>query len=313
MTRYNAKLPIVGIPTFFNCPVHEALETLDADVAFLGIPYDWGTGFRPGSRFGPRDLRNYSMRLGARGTGTGLAHWNPTTGRHYLEGVRAVDSGDVDMVMYDYEQNSRNIRDCVGAILARGVLPVLIGGDHSVTFPIVEAFGRYDPLHIVHFDAHMDYIDHIEGVRHTNGSPFRRAAELPYVGHMTHLGIRHLRTSETDHAAARARGNQIITREQIRREGVDGVLARLPAMEHIYISIDIDGFDPSIAPGTTSPSPDGVLYHEFLALMRGVAARGRVVGFDFVELNPMLDPSGRSTLLAAHAILEVLAAIFEQR
>ena len=313
MTRYKAKLPIVGIPTFFNCPVNEDLDSLEADVAFLGIPYDWGTGFRPGSRFGPRDLRNYSMRLGARGTATGLTHWDPTTGREHLKGVRGVDVGDVDMVMYDYAQNSRNIRDCVRAILDRGALPMLIGGDHSVTFPIVEAFDRFESLDIVHFDAHLDYIDHIEGVRHTNGSPFRRAAELPFVRHMSHLGIRHLRSHQPDFAAATGRGNLIVTRQQIREEGPERVLARLPKMDKIYLSIDIDGLDPSIAPGTTSPSPDGVLYHEFRALMQGVTKLGTVVGFDFVELNPMLDPSGRTTLLAAHAILEVLDAIFDQR
>ena len=118
------------------------------------------------------------------------AYWDINKDKHYLRDIRIVDCGDVDIVYYDQEQNFLNITKCVRTLLHRGCLPVLIGGDHSVTYPIVQAFGDFSPLGIVHFDAHLDWIDEVEGVRYANGSLFRRVGELPFVGHISQLGIR---------------------------------------------------------------------------------------------------------------------------
>src|SRR5262249_47734304 len=175
------------------------------------------------------------------------------------------------------------------------------------------AFARFSPLDIVHFDAHMDWRDEIGGVKFANASPLRRSKELPFVRNMVQLGIRDVRTSDDQIADAEAAGALVVTREQIREEGVKGVLDRLPPLGNTFVTIDIDGLDPSIAPGTGSPTVDGLLYHEVRALLQGVAKRGKGGGFDLVEVNPMVDPHGRTCLLASTLTLEFLGAIFASR
>ena len=229
-----------------------------------------------------------------------------------LAQTRIVDCGDVDVAYYDIERNMRLITQSVGAILDRKALPVMLGGDHSVTFPIVSAFERFGPVDIVHIDAHLDWIDHVEGIKFANGSPFRRISELPFIRHMTHLGIRCLRSREGDYNDAIKFGAQIFTRQMIRDMGAKAVVDAMPEMNNIYVSIDIDGLCPSIAPGTGSPTVDGLLYHEVRALLQGVATKGRVVGFDVVEVNPMLDHHGQTSLLTTTMIAEFLGAIFDQ-
>jgi len=206
----------------------------------------------------------------------------------------------------------RLITEAVRAILARKALPVLLGGDHSVSFPIVRAFEDFAPLDIVHVDAHLDFIEDVEGMKFASGSPLRRMRELSFVRHMTHFGIRDIRSREGDYQEATSRGSRIFTREEIREAGTKAVIEQLPQMGNIYITIDVDGFDPSIAPGTGSPTVDGLLYHEVRSLLQGVARKGKVVGFDVVEVNPFVDVHGQTSLLASTLIAEVLGAVFEQ-
>lgn len=224
--------------------------------------------------------------------------------------MRMVDCGDVDIAYYDWTNNRRKITSNIEAILDRGAFPVLIGGDHSVTFPDVCAFSRFGPLDIVHIDAHMDWRDAIGGVKEANASPLRRSKELPFVRNMVHLGIRDVRTSDDQIADAEAAGAKVFTREMIRELGPKGVVERMPKLGNTFVTIDIDGLDPSIAPGTGSPTVDGLLYHEVRALLQGVTKIGKVVGFDLVEVNPMVDHYGQTCLLASTLILEFLGAIF---
>jgi agmatinase len=314
MQRYNANLPSVGLATFMKSPVCEDLSRIDADVAVLGIPYDCGTGFRPGARFGAREIRSNSTRYSAWGSWKGASgYWDINSKRRMLEATHIVDCGDVDIAYYDIERNMRLISDAVKAILARNALPVLLGGDHSVTFPIVWAFEDFAPLDIVHVDAHLDFIDDVEGMKFASGSPLRRIRELGFVRHMTHFGIRDIRSREADFAEATSRGSRIFTREEIREAGAKAVVEELPEMGNIYITIDVDGLDPSIAPGTGSPTVDGLLYHEVRSLLQGVARKGQVVGLDLVEVNPSVDVHGQTSLLATTLIAEILGTVFEQR
>lgn len=311
--RYVANLPSVGLATFYRSPVCEALHEVDAEIAFLGIPYDGGIGFRPGTRFGPREMRNMSVRYSAWGGHTPNGYWDVNRRTRFLKGVRMVDCGDVDIVYYDFETNRHNITSNIETLLDRAAFPVLIGGDHSVTFPNVCAFSRFDPLDIVHIDAHMDWRDQIGGVKYGNASPLRRSKELPFVRNMVHLGIRDVRTSDDQVADAEAAGAIVVTREEIRERGVGAVLERCPSLGNVFVTIDIDGLDPSIAPGTGSPTADGLLYHEVRGLLQGVTQRGNVVGFDLVEVNPMVDEHGRTCLLASTLVLEFLGAVFASR
>ena len=312
MQRYEANLPSVGLVSFMKSPVCEDFSKIDADVAILGVPYDAGIGFRPGTRFGPREIREYSVRYSGWGSWKTSGYWDINDKKRKLATTRIVDCGDVDVAYYDIERNMRLITQGASAILERNALPVMLGGDHSVTYPLVRAFERFAPLDIVHFDAHLDWIDHVEGIKFANGSPFRRISELPFVRHMTHLGIRDLRSREGDYNDAIKFGAQIFTRQTIRERGPKAIVEAMPQMNNIYVSIDIDGLDPSIAPGTGSPTVDGLLYHEVRELLQRIATKGRVVGFDVVEVNPFLDLHGQTSLLTTTMIAEFLGAIFEQ-
>jgi agmatinase len=312
-SRYGANLPSVGLATFFRSPPCEDFSKIDADIAFLGIPYDGGIGFRPGTRFGPREIRSHSVRYSAWGGQRANGYWDLNARKYFLQGFSMVDCGDVDITYYDFDINRRKMTSSIEAILDRGAFPVLVGGDHSVTFPNVCAFSRFAPVDIVHIDAHMDWRDNIDGVRFGNASPLRRSKELPFVRNMVHLGIRDVRTSADQVADAEKAGAKVFTREQIRDEGVKRILDHMPTLGNVFVTIDIDGLDPSIAPGTGSPTVDGLLYHEARAILQGVAKRGHVVGFDLVEVNPMVDEHGRTCLLAATLMLEFLGAIFDPR
>lgn len=299
-----------GISTFARAPLARP-EAVEADVAVLGVPYDEGVGFRPGTRFGPRAIRDASLRYAVFDDARKRGYWDLEAGRRRLAALRVVDCADVDIVALDLEGNFRRIREAVAAMAARGAAPVLLGGDHSITFPAVQGLERLGPLSVVHIDAHLDYRVSVGGVRLGHGCPIRRVAELPFIRHIASLGIRGLRADEGDLADARGRGNLVITAAEIRRGGVDRALAQLPADDRLYVSIDIDGLDPGIAAGTGTPEPGGLTYPQVQALLAGVAAKGRVVGFDLVEVNPGLDPTGVTALTAAQLIVEFLAGIFD--
>ncbi|MDH5453920.1 MAG: arginase family protein, partial [Paracoccaceae bacterium] len=219
-------LPFTGICTFGKRAYVEDWSAINADVAILGAPYDMGTQFRAGARFGPRGVREAST-LFSFGHAGAYDHEDDAT---YLgPEVRMVDIGDADIVHTDTEKSHANIESGVRAILKAGALPVVIGGDHSVNIPCVRAFNDQAPIHILQIDAHLDFVDERHGVRHGHGNPMRRAAEQSHVTGLTQLGIRNVSsTAKEGYEAARAMGADILSVRQIRKLGVDGVLARIP-------------------------------------------------------------------------------------
>ena len=225
----------------------------------------------------------------------------------YLEGVRIVDMGDADIVHTDTVKSHANIETGVRAALTAGALPVVLGGDHSVNIPCINAFEDQEPIHIVQIDAHLDFVDERHGVRFGHGNPMRRASEKPWVTGMSQIGIRNVSsTAKEGYDDARARGSDIVSVRQFRSLGVDGMLARIPEGVRYYVTIDIDGFDPSIAPGTGTPSHGGFLYYEVLELLDGLCKRGTVVGADLVEVAPDYDHSGSTSILAAQVLLNLI-------
>ena len=309
-------LPFVGISTFGKSPYVADWDAIDADVAILGAPFDGGTQFRAGARFGPRGIREAST-LFSFGHGGAYDHEDDVT---YLQTdrVRMVDLGDADIVHTDTVQSHANIAYGVRKILAAGALPVVLGGDHSINIPCIDAFeedcAKNGPIHIVQFDAHLDFVDIRHGVRFGHGNPMRRASEKPWVTGMTQLGIRNVSsTSREGYEAARAAGSDILSVRQIRAMGNEAVLALIPEGARYYVTIDIDGFDPSIAPGTGTPSHGGFTYYEVLELLAGLCRRGRVVGVDLVEVAPDYDHSGSTTTLAAQVLLNLIGRIMHAR
>jgi len=232
----------------------------------------------------------------------------------YLDGARIVDLGDADIIHTDTEGSHRNIEAGVRAILAAGALPVVIGGDHSVNIPCINAFSDHDPFHIVQIDAHLDFVDERHGVRYGHGNPMRRAAEKPYVTGLTQVGIRNVSsTAKEGYAAARAMGASIHSVRQFRAVGPAGMVEQVPAGAPVYLTIDIDAFDPSIAPGTGTPSHGGFLYYEILEFIAGIARRNRIIGIDLVEVAPDYDPSGSTQILAAQLLLNTIGRILHAR
>ena len=313
MSRYKANMPSVGITSFLKLPIIENLSNLNTDVGFLGIPYDVGNSWRPGTRFGPREIRNYSTRYSGWGGSQQKGYWDINQNKRFLEDISMSDCGDVDVAYYDIKRNRKIITQTVKKILKAGTFPVVIGGDHSITYPCICAFEDFKSLDIIQIDAHLDWIDEVDGIRYANGSPMRRSMELDFTNKMVQLGIRCIRSRESDYHFAKSQGSQIFTRQDIRQKGVDEIVEKLPPLGNVYVSIDIDGLDPSIAPGTGSPTVDGLLYYEVINLLKGITKKSNVVGFDIVEVNPMVDLSGQTCLLATTLILEFLGMIFDQK
>ena len=313
MSRYKANMPSVGITSFLKLPIIENLSNLNTDVGFLGIPYDVGNSWRPGTRFGPREIRNYSTRYSGWGGSQQKGYWDINQNKRFLEDISMSDCGDVDVAYYDIERNRKIITQTVKKILKAGTFPVVIGGDHSITYPCICAFEDFKSLDIIQIDAHLDWIDEVDGIRYANGSPMRRSMELDFTNKMVQLGIRCIRSRESDYNFAKSQGSQIFTRQDIRQKGVDAIVEKLPPLGNVYVYIDIDGLDPSIAPGTGSPTVDGLLYYEVINLLKGITKKSNVVGFDIVEVNPMVDLSGQTCLLATTLILEFLGMIFDQK
>jgi agmatinase len=304
-------LPFVGISTFAKRPYEPDWAALDADVAILGAPFDAGTQWRSGARFGPRGVREAST-LFSFGHAGAYDHEDDLT---YLPGdVNIVDIGDADIVHTDTETSHANIEKGVRAILDAGAMPVVIGGDHSVNIPCIRAFEGQGDIHILQIDAHLDFVDVRHGVRHGHGNPMRRAAEQDYVTGLTQVGIRNVSsTSKEGYDDARAMGSDIISVRQAREMGVRGVLAHVPIGARLYVTIDIDAFCPSIAPGTGTPSHGGFLYYEVLEMLQAAAERHEIVGIDLVEVAPDYDHSGSTTILAAQLLLNFLGFIFHAR
>jgi len=304
-------LPFVGIPTFGKRPYVADWDAIDADVAVLGAPFDFGTQFRAGARFGPRAVREASTLFSFGHAG---AYDHEDDAVYLGPEVRIVDLGDADIVHTDTERSHANIELGVRKALDAGALPVVIGGDHSVNIPCIRAFEGRGPIHILQIDAHLDFVDVRHGVRHGHGNPMRRAAERDYVTGLTQLGIRNVSsTAREGYEDARAMGADILSVRQVRRLGTEGVLARIPKGARLYVTIDIDGFCPSIAPGTGTPSHGGFLYYEVLEVLQAAARSHDIVGIDLVEVAPDYDPSGSTQILAAQVLLNFLGFIFHAR
>ncbi|GAA6202286.1 agmatinase [Aquicoccus sp. SU-CL01552] len=302
-------LPFVGIATFGKRPYVQDWSAIDADAAILGAPFDFGTQWRAGARFGPRGVREAST-LFSFGHAGAYDHEDDTT---YLgHDVRIVDIGDADIVHTDTAKSHANIETGVRAILDAGALPVAIGGDHSITIPCINAYQGRGEIHVLQIDAHLDFVDERHGVRHGHGSPMRRAADHDYVTGLTQLGIRNVSsTTKEGYDDARAMSSDILSVRQVRALGPEATAARIPAGARVYITIDIDGFCPSIAPGTGTPSHGGFLYYEVMEILQRVAQRHEVVGIDLVEVAPPYDPAEVTSVLAAQVLLNLLGYVFE--
>jgi agmatinase len=308
ISRQAAALPHTGIATFCKSPYVFEPELMDADVAILGVPFDNMTSMRPGCRQAPRALRDASTRFGWLGIPAGSPGFfdigNNTT---YLTGIRMVDAGDIDVRLDAAEARSR-ITAHAREISDRGLLLASIGGDHSVSFPLIAAFEKYAPLSIVLLDAHLDYRDRSMDMQFTNNSPFRRAHELPFVTRIVTIGVRGIKSTDREYRESLHHGNLVFPMERVHEDGVAAILNEIGELGNYYLSLDIDALDPSIAPGTESPEADGLSFRQAKQLLRGISAKGKLVGVDIVEVNPYLDHAELTQHIAVQLLLEAVAS-----
>jgi len=306
--RYPLDLAPTGVATFYKAPLVERFEGLHGAIAVLGVPHDLGVGYRPGARFGPRAVREASTRLGPLGE---EGYFDVEQGRRLLQGRRLIDAGDVDALRSRPAATLEAVERTVASLAAAGAFPVVIGGDHSGTGPAVRALARQQPLGVLQIDAHLDFTDTVAGSPDTSSSPLRRASEAPGVTRVLQVGIRGARTDEAAYRDAVASGNLVLGRAQWRDpQARRRLLDALGELDRCYVTLDMDAFDPAVAPGVSSPEPGGFDYPEVRQLLQEAASATRIVGFDVMEVNPMVDHSGATAYLAAVAALELLGAIF---
>ena len=305
-------LPFVGICTFGKYPYLEDWDNIKADVAVMGAPFDFGSQFRSGARMGPRGIREAST-LFSFGHGGAYDHEDDIT---YLpsDSTKIVDIGDADIIHTDTIKSHENIKFGVKKIIEAKAIPVILGGDHSINIPCIDAFEDQESIHVIQIDAHLDFVDERHGVRYGHGNPMRRASEKSYVSGMTQIGIRNVSsTAKEGYIDARAKGSKIFSVRHLREMGIDKILEQIPKDKRYYITIDIDAFDPSIASGTGTPSHGGFYYYEILELLDGIIKQGKVVGLDLVEVAPDYDLTNSTATLAAQLLMNTIGRILHNK
>lgn len=315
--------PRVRPHTFFGVPPRHEGAGAPADVAFLGVPFDLGTTLRPGARFGPEAVRAASAwwqyarddddhAADGAGSGGGGGWYDLDRRQWILRGVSMVDWGDVRITPAGITANLERITAGVGAILGGRSLPVVVGGDHAVTYPAIRAFAGRGPLHIIQFDSHQDFVDERHGVRLGHGNVMRRASELPFVTGISQIGLRALQKYPEPLEAARRYGIRVLTASDLRRGDPRAAAAIVPAGARCYLTLDIDVLDIASAPGTGTPEPGGLTFPEVRDAVRAIASRCRIVGVDLVEVSPPYDWAEVTARGAARLLLDVLGAIFDR-
>lgn len=292
--------------TFMRLPHTQEYSQLN--VALLGIPFDGGTSYRTGSRFGPRDIRQNSSLI---------RPYNPVLQVSPFDVLKVADAGDVDVNPIDIEDTYGRVEKAVGEILDLKVIPLCVGGDHSLSLPILRAVAkRHGPVGMVHFDSHQDMWEEYFGNKYFHGTPFRRSVEegLLDTKRVIQIGIRGPVYADTDFDFARKHGIRWVTAPQVAREGLEWVKEQMLVVRGgpAYLSFDIDGVDPAFAPGTGTPEVGGLTSREALELVRALVGV-QMVGADVVEVSPPYDHAGITSMLAANILFEILSVVAATR
>lgn len=299
--------------TFLGFQSWPDLSKLEAPIALLGVP-----GATPYASVGAY------CRNGPAALRRGMASLSANVDRYDFDAdgplfpndvAKPVDCGDLPFSESDFQANRNAISQAVRAVLGRGAVPVLIGGDDSVPIPFLDAMSAATSnLTILQIDAHIDWRDEVRGERMGLSSTMRRASEMPHVGTMVQVGARGIGSAATsDYDDAVAHGARFFLAEQIHRDGVGAAVAAIPAGTDIAICFDADGLDPSIMPAAIGRSPGGLWYWQALDLLRGAAGNGRIIGMAFVEFMPERDVDGLGALNFGRLLAEALGLVARQR
>jgi len=288
-----------GIATFMRLP-HVADPT-ELEIALVGIPFDGGTTYRPGTRFGPRHIREQSVLI---------RPWNPVLKVNPFQEWRVADFGDFSVNPLSIGDTFRRIEEQMKPLLDSGVRPVSVGGDHSISLPLLRAAAKkHGPVALIQFDAHNDLWDEYFGCRYSHGTPFRRAIEEGLIreGEFLQVGLRGQVYSERDFEFAKEHHVRMITAEEFHAGGIALMRKERAAFRDkpVYVTLDIDCVDPAFAPGTGTPQVAGFTSYQIVELVR--ALRGlQIIGCDLVEVSPPYDTGEITSLLAANLLFEML-------
>lgn len=298
------KVPrFAGLGTFARLPRLD--EVSEADIAIVGVPFDAGVSYRSGARFGPNHIRE-SSRL--------LRPYNPAQDASPFALAQVVDAGDIAANPFDIAEAVEQIGAGMDELLTRNLKPVVLGGDHTIAYPIIKSLNKiYGPVTVIHFDAHLDTWDTYFGAPLTHGTPFRRASEdgLLDMSSCLHVGIRGPLYTDQDLTDDTALGFQVITAASIDTIGTAGVIEKMlkrVGNKPVYVSIDVDVMDPAFAPGTGTPEMGGLSSREMLTIIRSLD-QVNLVGADIVEVSPQYDNAQITGIAAANLAYELITIL----
>ena len=295
--------PFMGIPSFMRLPVTRDLTNVD--VAVMGVPFDSGTSYRSGTRFGPRKIRETSLMI--------WGH-NSTLNISPLKKLNVVDYGDVSVTPTSIEHTMTAITKMAGEIIETGTKLITLGGDHSIALPLLRAHAKkHGPVSLVHIDAHIDtWESEFEAIPYSHGTPFRYALQEGLIrkGEYVQIGIRGPLSGENDYADAKELGAHIVTIHDVMEKGIQEILKDVHEQMKgpVYVTVDIDSADPAYAPGTGTPEVGGLSSYQLLQLVRGLHGLD-LVGFDLVEVSPPYDHSDITAILGSNIVFEYLSLL----
>ncbi|AEH85876.1 agmatinase [Mesorhizobium opportunistum] len=301
--------PRTVFQTFLDFPLVEDLDTLSADVVIIGMPY--GAPYTIDETINDQTNAPTAVRRASQRISLGLDRYDFDIGGTLFDGrdVKVVDVGDVPGEASDSTGHYARAEAAIRKIRAAGALPITIGGDHGIPIPIFRALDGEGPITLVQIDAHLDWRDNVNGVKEGYSSPIRRASEMAHIDAIFQLGIRGQGSARMEEVeAARAYGSNIITAGQWQDIGTAALLERIPEGGRYYLTIDADGLDPAVMPAVEGPSPGGVTYRQTIDLIKGLFAKGEVVGVDIVEIAPARDINEITSMTAGNIILNVIGA-----
>jgi agmatinase len=302
-------------PTFLGLPNSADDDALGGVVPRIVL---FGAGFGsayPGSEDTGHALAADMIRAASQEDAPLIDHFDFDLGGALFDGkpVSCIDIGNINTIHHDNAANRARIEAQTRQVLDQKAVPILLGGDCSVTIPFLSAFAGRGPIWVLQIDAHIDWRDEVRGERYGYSSPMRRASEMPEVAGMVQVGLRSVGSARpSDVNDALAYGSRFVTARDMHSQGVEAALSHIPDGANVVISLDCDSIDPAIMPGVAARTPGGLTYTQIIDLISGVGKKARIAGFDLVEFYPPADVDGLSALTASRILVNAIGTIVRQ-
>lgn len=301
--------PKTGHATFLYSELATDLDHLQADIAFLGIPY--GDAYSFAEIVNDQTNMPAAMRRATDRIVRSIERYDFDLGGPLYDGrpIRTVDCGDIIGDFRDLTAHYVKAEAAIRKIRASGAMPIVLGGDHGVPIPVLRALDGDGPITLIQIDQHLDWRQEVNGVATGYSSPIRRASEMAHVGEIFQIGLHGTGSARIEEVeAARAYGAHLVTSYEVHERGMQAVLDRIPAGGRYYLTIDLDGIDPAIAPGVAGPCPGGLTFPQVRTLIHGLVGKGRVVGMDVVEITPRSDVNQITCITAGRFVVNMIGA-----